>query len=125
MRIAAMATNWAPCSAVQPPAVISSTRPALAMSSRTTIALVAFDSAFSRLGWRIVTALDASMCGSVPGAALALLRLRRGGLDVELGDAPVERAREGPVGVAGEQHEAGDQDAADDEGVEEDGRREG
>src|SRR4051794_1349077 len=99
-------------------------RPALASSSRTTIAFVAFDSAFSRLGWRIVTALDASMRGSVPGAALALLRLGRGGLDVEARQAPVERLGEGPVGVAGEQHQAGDEDAADDQGVEQDRRRE-
>src|SRR4051812_40962702 len=119
-----MATNWAPCRSVQPPAVTSRISPALASSSSTTIAFVAFDSAFSRLGWRIETALDASMCGSVPGLELRLLRLRRGGLDVDVRQPAVERLGERPVGIAGQQHQGRDEDAADDEGVEQDRRRE-
>src|ERR1041385_5850522 len=94
------------------------TSAALASRSSTTIALVAFDSAFSRLGWRIVTWDDASIVRKRTRLGLGLRRLRLGRFDVETWQAAVERARECPVGLTHQQHQARDEDAADDDGVE-------
>src|SRR5690348_16287329 len=97
---------------------------ALASRRSTTIAFVAFDSAFSRLGWRIVTLDDASIVRKRTRLGPALRRLSVGRLDVEARQPAVEHAREPPVGLAGQQHEAGDENAAHDDGVEQHGGRE-
>ena len=51
----AIAKICAPWSSDQPPIVISAISPAPPSRSSTVPAFVAFDSAFSRLGWRITT----------------------------------------------------------------------
>src|SRR4051795_12252245 len=118
-----MATNCAPWRSDQPPRVMMPTRPALAMSSNTTTAFVAFDSAFSRLGCRICTP-DPSIVRKGTRTGLALLRLGLGGLDVEPRQAAVEHPRQCPVGLAEQQHQPWNEDAAHDHRIEQDRRGE-
>src|SRR2546423_14148490 len=90
-----MSTGLALASTGQPPTVTINTSAALAISSSTTVARVAWTTGLSRLGWVMITPGCAVRSGGVDIAQLTIPPRRRGG--------HMREAREGPR-LLGEGH---------------------